>query len=164
MNYQIKKEKMTDDIIKQILYIDKLFYKENYTLDWYKERYNENNIAFCLYDNNKMIGYIVSAGIKKELYERFKDGKYANDYDIDPNLFDYTSKYMYISSANILKEYRNNGLGTKLLDKLFDYYPNDMITITVSSAGFNLAKKKMTHIKNATNDVAIFERKGNTSN
>jgi ribosomal protein S18 acetylase RimI-like enzyme len=164
MNYQIKKEKMTDDIIKQIMYIDKLFYKENYTLDWYKARYNENNIAFCLYDNTKMIGYIVAAGIKKQLYDDFKDGKYENDYDITPNLFDYTSKYMYISSANILKEYRDNGFGTKLLDKLFDYYPNDMIAITVSSAGYNLAKKKMTYIKNITNEVAIFERKGNPNN
>ena len=126
MNYKIKKEKMTDNIIKQIMYIDKQFYKENYTLDWYKERYNENNIAFCLYDNNKMIGYIVSAGIKKQLYDDFKSGKYDNDYYIDPKLFDYTSKYMYISSANILKEYCGNGFGTKLLDELFDYYPNDM--------------------------------------
>ena len=46
---------MTDDIIKKIMFIDKKFYKENYTLAWYKVRYNKNNIAFCLYDDDKMI-------------------------------------------------------------------------------------------------------------
>lgn len=164
MNYQIRKENMTDDILEKIMYIDKQFYKENYTLNWYKKRYNKNNIAFCLYDADKMIGYIVSAGIKKDLYDDFKNGKYDNDYDVEPELFDYKSKYMYISSINILKEYHGKGLGLGLLNELLNYYKNDMITITISIAGYNLAKKKMTYIKNTTNEVAIFERKGNLNN
>ena len=159
MSYQIKKESMTDDIISKIMNIDKLFYKENYTFDWYKERYNENNIAFCLYDNDKMIGYAVSVGIEKELYEDFKNGKYDNDYDIDPKLFNCNSKYMYIASINILKEYRDKGLGLRLLDEVLNYYPYDMIAITVSQAGYNLATKRMTYIGNVNKDISIFERR-----
>ena len=159
MNYKIKKEFMTDNIIREIMNIDKQYYKENYTLQWYKDRYNKNNIAFCLYDEEKIIGYIVGAGIKKELYDDIKKGKYDNDYNIDSHLYDYKSKFIYISSINILEQYRKKGLGTKLLCELLTYYKNNIIAITVSKGGYNLAKRKMNHIMNVDKGIDIFEIK-----
>lgn len=155
----IKKKYMTDDIIDKIMYIDKMFYKEKYTFEWYKERYSDNNIAFCLYDNDDMVGYIVAVGIKEKLYNDFKNGLLTNDYDIDPRLYDYKSKYMYIASINILKKYRHQGWGLKLLDELLQYYNNDMIAITISKEGYKLASIRMNHIMNIDSNVSVFERK-----
>lgn len=150
---------MTDDIIKKIKEIDEKYYKENYCMEWYKERYNENNFVFCLYDKDVIVGYICIVGIKEELYNDFKNGKYDNDYDIDSNLFDYKSDYMYLSSINILKDYRHNRYGELLLKEALHNFNNNIIAITVSKEGYNLAKKRMNYIKNINKDTAVFERK-----
>lgn len=158
MKYKIIKEHMTDDILMQIMDIDKKFYKENYTLEWYKQRYNENNIAFCVYDNNIMIGYIVIAGIKEILYNDIKNGKYANDYNFDTSFFDYNSDYMYFASINILKEYRGKQLGYKLAKAAFNYYKKEkIVAITISKEGYHLANKFMKLIKTIDENVSIFE-------
>lgn len=160
MNIFIKKENMTDDIINQIMSIDKLFYNEYYDLNWYKKRYNKDNIAFCLYDDSKMIGYIVATGVKKELYYSFKNGKYDNDYYIDHNMFDNNSEYKYLSSVNILEEYRNQGYGTILLNTILDYYKYyNIIAITISDGGYKLLSKMLKCINAIDSNVFVFEKR-----
>lgn len=149
---------MTDEIIEIVQRIDKKYYKENYSISWYKERYNKNNFVYCLYDKNKIVGYICACGIKKTLYNDLKKGIYNNDYDIDPNLFDNESNYMYLSSINILKEYRHKGYGEYLLKELLNNINNNLIAITASKEGYNLARKYMTEIKNLNKNVSVFER------
>ena len=39
----IKKQHMTDEIIKEIMNIDKVFYNEDLSLSYYKERYSKEN-------------------------------------------------------------------------------------------------------------------------
>lgn len=158
MNIVIFKKRMTDDILSQIMDIDKKFYKENYTLNWYKQRYNENNIAFCLYDNDKMIGYAVIAGIKEKLYNDIKNGKYTNDFDFNPNLFDSSSDNMYFVSINILEEYRGKHLGTILTNEVIKHYKDKrIIAVTISKGGYSIATKCMKYIRNVNDNVAIFE-------
>lgn len=105
-----------------------------------------------------MIGYIVIAGIKESLYNDIKKGKYTNDYEFSPSLFDYRSNYMYLASINILEKYRRQNLGTKLIKKAFNYNKGKkIIAMTVSKGGYALALKNMNYIKNASESVAIFE-------
>ncbi len=158
---EIKIKNMTNDIIEEIKSIDERFYKENYTINWYQERYDENDFAFCLYDKNKMVGYICVVGIKNTLYDDIKKGQYDDDYNIKPNLFDLKSKYMYIPSINILEKYRHRGYGKLLLEEALNFYNNrNIIAITITKEGYELANKYMEYIKNVNDNVAIFEKKG----
>lgn len=155
---KIKKKYMTDKIINQISQLDNKYYKNNYSISWYKERYNKKNFVFALYDNKKMIGYICIVGIKKNLYDDIKNGKYNDDYNVDPSLFDYKSNFMYLSSINILEEYRNKKYGSLLMRYAFDKNNNNIIAITISKEGYYLASKYMNYIRNINENVSIFER------
>ena len=90
----IKKENLTDEIIRKIMEMDKDFYKEDLSFEFYKERYNEKNYCYCLYDQNNLVGYITIEGIKKRLYEDLKKGLYDNDYNFDTNLLDDVDKFI----------------------------------------------------------------------
>lgn len=149
---------MTDDIIKKIMDIDKTFYKEKFTFEWYRKRNDEENILFCLYDKNELVGYSAVSGIKEKLYNEIKSGKYKNDYKFDYKMFDKDSPFKYLSSINILEDYRKKGFGTKLLNKTLRYFKKyNIIALTVSRGGYALLNKKMKLIKQVSSDVSVFE-------
>jgi len=156
---QIKVEYMTDNIIKKIMEIDLLVYGEEYTYEWYKKTYKDSDQILCLYDEDKLIGYVMVIPITKDYYDEFKEGKYSTDIDLDRNRFSDTYEYSYISSINILEEYRGFGYGGKLLNEAFNNYKGNIIAIAVTKEGHTLANKYMKFIKKVNEEVNVFERK-----
>ena len=153
----IKKEKMTDEILEKIMYIDNIFYQENFDVDYYRERYSVDSLLYCLYDDRKIVGYISKYGIKESLYNDLINGLYDSDYEFNVDLLDDSSEYVYISSAVILEGYKRNGYGINLLDKVLSEKGKKYVAMSVSEAGFNLANKKMNFVKKVNDDVAIFK-------
>lgn len=158
-NLIIKKENMSDDIIKRIIYIDKIFYNEDLSFEYYKERYNLNDIVYCLYHDNDIVGYVSMYGIKKSLYDDLKKGLYDSDYDFDVNLLEQNSNYIYISSIVIIEKYRYCGYGLKLLDKVLNEKGKKYIAMSISNDGFKLLNKRMNLVKKVTDEVFIFVSK-----
>lgn len=153
----IKEEKLNDKIINEIMNIDKLFYKEDLSFEYYKERYSNANVAYCLYNENKMVGYVSKYGIKESLYNDLISGLYASDFDFDITLIDDYSDYIYISSIIILDNYRKQGYGIRLLDKVLNEKSKKYVAMAISNDGFNLLNKRMNLIREVTSEVFIFE-------
>ena len=63
------------------------------------------------------MGYLISVPIKQALYEALINGVFINDLYINPQMFIEKSHYNYIVSCVILKEYRNKGYGTLMMNQ-----------------------------------------------
>jgi len=156
---RIEKVYLTKDNLLKIEKIDDSFYTNAITgIDWYLERYNEKHYAYCLFDNNDIVGYIVSVPIKKELYDAITSGVLLNDLYINPSMFLNESKYNYIVSCVIKEEYRNKHYGQLLTETLI----NDLkdcyaCSLTISKGGFKLASKYMKLKMQLNDEVAVFE-------
>ena len=71
----IVEEKLTKNKLLEIQKIDKEFYNDDLlNTAWYLKRYNEKHKGIFLLDNKKIVGYLVSVLIKKELYETITNG------------------------------------------------------------------------------------------
>lgn len=149
--------KLTTEYLKIIKNIDDEFYKnELLTLDWYKERYNENHDGLLLVDDKNYVGYLVSVPIKKELYKAIIGGTLTNDLYVNPKMFLKSSKYYYIASIVILENYRNYGYASMMLRKLFQNNKGKFCALTITKDGFNLASKFMKYKIKINDDVNIF--------
>ena len=105
----IEEVKLTKENLIKIKEIDNTFYtKESINLDWYLERYNKNHSAILLLDGDKVVGYIISVPIKKELYDTIINGVIINDLQINPQMFINKSEYLverYMNfKANVYKD------------------------------------------------------------
>lgn len=156
-NILIKQEKMTDEILKKIMFIDELFYNMELSFDYYRERYSIDSILYCLYDNNEIVGYVTKYGIKESLYTDLINGLYESDFEFDINLLDDNSKYIYISSIIILSQYRKKGYGIKLLDKILNEKGKKCVAMSITEDGFKLLNNRMDFVKKVTDEVSIFK-------
>lgn len=156
-NMIIKEEKMNDEILKKIMHIDEMFYKEELSFSYYRKRYSVDSILYCLYDDNKLVGYITKYGIKESLYNDLINGLYKSDFEFNVNLLYDNSNYIYISSIIILSQYRKKGYGNKLLDKILSEKGKKYVAMSITEDGFNLLNNKMNFVKKVTEEVSIFE-------
>src|SRR5574344_1061289 len=117
---KIKKIYLTKENLLKIQDLDDLYYVNTITgINWYLERYNENNFAYVIVDEHeKYCGYIMAAPITKEFYNAITSGVIINDVYVNPKMFINKSNYYYIYSIVILEEYRKKGFGIKLLNEL----------------------------------------------
>lgn len=159
---EIKKVNLTKGNLLKIKDIDDLFYKNAIPgIDWYLERYNNNHTAFFLLDESENIcGYMVAVPVKKELYNTIINGVITNDLYINPQMYVKESKYYYIVSSVILEEYRGKGYGSKLMEKLLqEINDKTYCALTISTDGYNLAKKYMNIKLKINENIFIFEKK-----
>lgn len=137
---------------------DKFYDKENLDLNFYLKRYNANHSAYFFKNANKVVGYIVSVPIKKELYNVFKKGIITNDIYINNKMFIDNSRYNYISSICILEEYRNKGYGKQLFESfLKNIDKGKYIALAINESGYQIASKYMKVIKEIDNNVKVLE-------
>ena len=157
---KIEKVFLTKDNLLKIESIDDEFYKNAITgIEWYLKRYNEHHYAYCLFDKDSIVGYIVSIPIKKEVYDAIINGVLVNDLDINPDMFINNSNYHYIVSCVLNDGYRNQGYGKELMKKVLNDINGQACCLTISKEGFILAKKFMNLIKKLNNEVSVFEYK-----
>jgi len=157
---KIEKVYLTKDNLLKIEKIDNSFYTNAITgIEWYLERYNKKHYAYCLFDNNNMVGYIVSVPIRKALYDAIISGVLLNDLHINPEMFVNESNYNYIVSCVIKEEYRNKKYGKLLMETLLhDLKDCHACCLTISKEGYQLANKYL-KLKNKLNDnVSVFEK------
>lgn len=152
---EIVKRNLTIDILKRIKELDDTYYAE-IPFEWY-ERYNENNTVTLLINDNVIVGYLVIAGIEKELYDAFKNKVLIGDICTNASKFRHDSEYKYLSSCLILEEYRYKGYGSKMLQFSLEHNSGSIIGITISKDGFNLINKYMKHLGSIDNKVDLFE-------
>jgi len=157
---EIKKVFLNKGNLLKIEKIDDDFYTNVIpSIEWYLERYNEKHYAYCLFDNNDMVGYIVSVPIKKELYVALVSGVLLNDFHINPEMFVTESNYNYIVSCVIKEEYRNKKYGKLLMETLLNDLKNCYACcLTISKEGYNLANKYLKLTKKLNDDVSVFEK------
>lgn len=158
---KIEKVFLTKTNLIEIEKIDDQFYVDAITgIEWYLERYNENHYAYCLFDDDNIVGYIVSVPIKKELYDAITNGVLLNDLHINPKMFVNESEYNYIVSCVIKKEYRNKKYGELLINKIIDDLKNSYACcLTISKGGYVLASKYMKLKMNLNDKVSVFVNK-----
>ena len=157
---RVEKVSLTKDNLLKIKSIDETFYKSNLDINWYLERYTNKHNGYLLYDNNKVVGYIVSVPIKKELYDALVNGVLLNDININPDMFIEDSYYNYIVSIVILEEYRYQGMGNLLLEALLNNVKNGLYcALTISKEGSILANKYMNLKLKINDEVSVYELK-----
>ena len=158
---KIEKVCLTKENLLKIEKIDDSFYENAITgIDWYLERYNSQHYAYCLIDKNEIVGYIVSVPIKKELYDAITHGVLINDLHINPDMYVTESKYNYIVSCVIKKEYRYKNYGKILMEKVLDNLNNCYACcLTISKDGYKLANKYLKLKMKLNDDVSVFEKK-----
>ena len=156
---EIKEVKLNKENLIKIKEIDNIFYNEDIlTLDWYLERYNENHKGILLFDNDKCVGYLVSVPVRKELYDTIINGVITNDLYINPNMFITESKYNYIISIVLLENYKNEGYGSKMLNKLFNNVNGCFCALTITEDGYKLANNYMDLIMSINSKVSVFKK------
>ncbi len=156
---EIIEKELTKENLLKIQAIDKKFYKaEPLKIKWYLERYNEKHKGIFLLDKEKIVGYLVSVPIKKELYEAITNGVLINDVYINPHMFIEKSKYNYIVSCVILKKYQHKGYGSLMLKKLFETAKGSFCALTISNEGYYLAKKFLNLKININDTVYVFTK------
>ena len=156
---EIIEKKLTKENLLKIKEIDDTFYKDTMIdFDWYLERYKEIYQGIFLQDGKKIVGYLVTVPIKKELYETITNGVIMGDTNINPSMFIASSNYYYIVSCVILEEYRHQGYGTLMMEKLFQNANGKFCALTISTKGYYLAQKFL-NLKMKINDrVSVFEK------
>lgn len=154
---KIEKVSLTKENLLKIKKVDDSFYKEDLlTLEWYIERYNENNNGFLLMNDDCCVGYLVSVPIKKELYKAIINGVLINDLYINPNMIVNKSKYQYIVSSVILDNYRHKGYGKEMMKELLKNEKKVFCALTITKDGYNLAKKFMKLKLKINDDTNVF--------
>lgn len=159
MDYDISinKVNLSTHIINGIKRIDDIEGKRIHDLSWYVGRYSSDDVVYTLNDKDEIVGYLLVAGISKQLYKEIKSGKFDDNIEFDSKYFIPKSKYKYIESINILDKYRNKGYGTKLLYEALKDNNIRVIAVADSVGGYNLAKKLMINT-GKTNASKIFEK------
>ena len=158
---RVENKNINRSILERVKAIDEQFYTESkLTLDWYLERYKEYHVITLLYDDDKIVGYLLCVPIKKELYDDIMNGKLTNDIDVSHDMFVKDSLYNYIVSIVIDKEYRNNKYAYRLLDNLIIKKGNKYCALTVSEAGKKLASKYMKKVLDVNDNVSVFGLEG----
>ena len=154
---KIEEVNLTKENLIKIENIDNTFYKNDITgIDWYLQRYNKDHKAILLFDNDKCVGYCVFVPIKKELYEALVNGVLINDVNINPKMYINKSKYNYVVSSVILKEYRGKGYATLMIEKLLENITGKFVALTISSDGYKLASKFMNFKLKISDEVNVF--------
>lgn len=119
---QIKRELLNDQIEKELIKLSILWEQEASTYGYIRNNHEVfvNQIIFLCYDKDKVIGYA-----------------YGNYYDAsrDHEIIRKDQKCFEIEEIYILKEYRNQGIGTKLFKFIEDQLKKEDIDfITLSTA------------------------------
>lgn len=155
----IEEINLTKDNLIKMKQIDDTFYKkDNITLEWSLERYNDIHKGLLLFNQDKVVGYMAAVPIKKELYDTIVNGVITNDLQINPNMFVDESDYYYIVSCVILKEYRGKGYGTKMLKLILENKEKNYCTLTISEDGYNLVKSHMDLKTKVYKNIYAFEK------
>lgn len=154
----IKKVPLSKENLLEIAKIDSCFYNTNAKeIDEYLERYIGTQCAFILLDKNKIVGYVVSVPIKKELYDAIISGVLINDSCINSEMFVNESTYNYLYSCVILKEYRNKRYGSLLMEALLSDLKGKLCALTISKEGYKLMNKYMRLNQKINDSVSVFE-------
>ena len=149
----VKEVNMTNDVINQIIEIDKLFYLNfDYSnTSWYFKTYSAKNKITVLYVNNKIAGYFLFYGITKNLYNKICALKYAGDYNFPESEINVNTKYLYLPSVLVKNEYRQYSvpLILQLNRKIKELSKNNtIVAIAVSEVGIRMCEKYMKFLGN----------------
>jgi len=157
----IKEEFFTDETLKKIMKFDSDVFYEDYHLteEWYKARYKPHHSMFVAYYKKYIIGYVCAVPIEEKLYDTIVSGILTDDINVNPNLFVKDSKFIYLPSVVIAEQFRNKGIGSRLMEKVISKYKNKFLCcITISGGGYNLADKYMNKACSAGSDHDVFIR------
>ncbi len=158
---KIEKIMLNNENLKEIKRIDDICFSDSvYDLKWYLDRYNSNYYGYGIYDEGKMIGYIISAPIKKDFYNALIKGVLIDDTCVNPEMFINKSKYNYVACMAMMPEYQKKGIGIKLVKSVIKEVPSGRyVALTVSDAGCSIASKYMKLKKKVNDKIKVFELK-----
>ena len=156
---EIKKEKLSENLLRCIMEIDNTFYTDSITdFDWYIKKHLGRECVI-LYDEERPVGYFYIVPIKPELYKAIVSGVLYNDIHINPEMFVEHSEYYYVASCVILKEYRGKGYANKMMKTAFEGLKGHFCAIAVSDGGRALSEKYMVKVKDIPFNVSIYADK-----
>ena len=157
MNVQVEKAKTTKPILEKIIEIDKTFYTNfDYTdVSWYFRRYTDENEVYLLKVDDEIVGYFLFCNISEKLYQYIRSLKYEEDYSFPLSEVNVKSKYEYMPSILVKREYRQHSLTLiRELKKQMDLRDNVAI-IAVSKIGNLMAKRVAKFVGWANQDKGI---------
>ena len=152
-----KEVSLTRETLEEIREIDREFYPNIGSIDWYLSRYKPWHFAFAAMDDGRMIGYFVAVPVRKELYDAILDGVLVDDLGVNPNMFLKESEYYYAVSIVIRKAYRGRNISRQILDIYFSKHPDKKTCLlAVSRHGYRLAGHYFSLVKDLSEDVGVF--------
>lgn len=151
---------MTNQVIKDIVEIDKEFYLDfDYNdISWYFTRYSENNEITVLKVNNKIVGYYLFLTISENLFKDICNLKYSGDYDFPEEQVNVNSYIYYLPSVLVKAKFRN--FTYLLLKELIkDFLKKEkVVAIAVSDEGKRMCGKYMKCIGCPRQNIWVYKR------
>lgn len=155
---KIIKQQLTKDILKNVRKIDKDFYHSNkLTLEWYLERYKPYHHGYFLYNNDQLVGYVITVPVTKNLYDTLINGVLIDDIDINPKMFIEESNYHYLVSIVLKKKYRHQGYAKAMFKKLMEENLPHLCSMIVSQEGYLLSCQFLKETYRVNEKIAIFQ-------
>lgn len=157
---KVDKVKFTKEIKRIIKNLDdEISYYTSVDVSWY-DRYSDNSYIYLLKDDDKIVGYIYGSFITEKLYNSLLNGEIINDYLINKEEFVENSDYIYLTSIVVNEEYRNKHYGSLLQEKfLKDNKDKNIVALSVSNSGYNLANKYFKLYRQIDDSHTIFVSK-----
>ena len=161
MDVEVKKLRMSKNVIEDIIEVDKTFYFDmDYSSNsWYMQRYNENFEVTVLMVGKVIVGYFIFYGIKEKLYNKICNLEYDNDYSFDNNDIDLSSNIQYLASVLVDKRYREYSFLLILeLERQFKSL-DKVVALVVSEEGKQMCEKYMDFIGCVNNKACVYVKK-----
>lgn len=158
---EIKKFKLTKNIIDRIVELDKLFYVDfDYSnINWYLERYSDSNEVTTLCVNNKIVGYYILITISEKLYSDILDLKYTGDYNFPVNEINSKTNLFYNPSILVHPDFRKYSFRLIRQFKKDILNKENLVAIAISHNGKRMCEKYMQLVGCPKENVWVYKRK-----
>ena len=155
---EIKKTIMSEEIIRRVIEIDRSFYHDEHYcgIEWYFDRYNEQNEITVLLVDNMIVGYFIFYGISEKLFNRIYNLEYDEDYKFSKEDIDLDSNIKYFASVVVEESYRKFSLPLIMELKKQFVSLDSVIAIVISKEGEKMCCRYMNFIGAVNNKSKIY--------
>ena len=137
-----------EDAVQYIMNLDKTCYDIQVDREWYTKRYTGNSITYMVKDIDRVIAYVLVAGISAEMFDAVSKGVLDGDLSISVNSFrSIPARFYYLASVAVSPSYRSQGLAKTLSQKVLIDLGNAPVVALVNDRTEHILENSKLKIK-----------------